>query len=600
MINNKILIGAFFVFGILLIGFVSSASFSSPQLSIPGSSSLRALGISGIPAFSSESCKAGQDFIVQIAPFGCTPKVVRSDLLEEQNVPIFCQLAATQINPLIKVDAIDSISFKGTYPKEVAGVGFYPAQAAIKSTSTKLLNSPVLANIGYAVIVLKQQPKESEMPDFVEGNLTATIRYDIGTAFGVGSATYYLPELTGGQWDEKFDQYSFWNGKGFLRAEAIDTDNAQISIYLDKENRFSTFKLKKGQTSSDMFLPGSYCRAGLKVRLDGLENPDTRAKISINGNIIEAGENQKFLENKCQVLDLEKQGITQSVDVRCSTDTGSERFTLRISPKIKLNFEGSNDGGYSVGDFLYEEGKLSDQRRVYLGYIGTKGGSNKEADLFVYLVTLPNEFSSGRSKLSDSDLSSIATIAKGFERSKVTSFSDFFKKAGRSYASLGLTIFNYINKGEAWARVPSLTQNPSLGGPPIIINKKPKVRGRTVEVNGFVVQDTPFTNSNRKKSYGNAIKDYQIILNQFPNERETSLSTETYGERALRQMIILSGKFNQKKQVLRYCKELDERYPKSTAKPDDCRNALESANTATSINTISINGNTKEISFNGV
>ena len=66
-----------------------------------------------------ELCQAGQDFVIQIAPFGCTPTVVRSDLLEEQNVPVFCQLAATKINPLVDVKIIDSISFKGKYHKEV-------------------------------------------------------------------------------------------------------------------------------------------------------------------------------------------------------------------------------------------------------------------------------------------------------------------------------------------------------------------------------------------------------------------------------------------------------------------------------------------------
>ena len=143
------------------------------------SSFLRCQGISVFPAFDNNQCGAVQDFLVQIAPFGCTPSVVRSDLLEEQNVPVFCQLSATQFNPLIDVKAIDSISFKGQYPKEVSGIGFYPASAAVRSSNKALLNSPILENIGYAVIVLKQQPIESEMPDFVEGTLTAFLRYYI-------------------------------------------------------------------------------------------------------------------------------------------------------------------------------------------------------------------------------------------------------------------------------------------------------------------------------------------------------------------------------------------------------------------------------------
>src|SRR3989344_6627715 len=93
------------------------------------------------------ACEAGQDFMIQIAPFGCTPAVVRTDLLEEQNVPVFCQLAATKLNPLIEVEAIDSISFRGKYPKEIQGIGFHPANSALGLK--KKLNSPVLENIGY-------------------------------------------------------------------------------------------------------------------------------------------------------------------------------------------------------------------------------------------------------------------------------------------------------------------------------------------------------------------------------------------------------------------------------------------------------------------
>src|SRR3989344_5934312 len=40
------------------------------------------------------SCEAREDFILQVAPAGCQPTVVRSDLLEDQNVPVFCQVNA--------------------------------------------------------------------------------------------------------------------------------------------------------------------------------------------------------------------------------------------------------------------------------------------------------------------------------------------------------------------------------------------------------------------------------------------------------------------------------------------------------------------------
>src|SRR3989344_81926 len=44
------------------------------------------------PKFNKEDCFARQDMILQIAPGGCSPSVVTSDLLEEQNVPVFCKI----------------------------------------------------------------------------------------------------------------------------------------------------------------------------------------------------------------------------------------------------------------------------------------------------------------------------------------------------------------------------------------------------------------------------------------------------------------------------------------------------------------------------
>ena len=92
-----------------------------------------------------ECSAANSDFIVAIPPMGCSPTVVRSDLLAEQNVPVFCQLTAIKVNPLIDVSTIKSISFKGDYPEEVAGISFHPARAAVASSKT-LMGSPSITS----------------------------------------------------------------------------------------------------------------------------------------------------------------------------------------------------------------------------------------------------------------------------------------------------------------------------------------------------------------------------------------------------------------------------------------------------------------------
>src|SRR3990170_4572558 len=124
--DKKTLLSMIFLAGIILTLFTITAfSRSSPQLTSPGSSFsyLKSQGINTFPAFNPEMCNAGQDFVLQIAPFGCTPAVVRSDLLEEQDVPVFCQISATKINPLIDVNAINRMIFKN-WPDGVIDVAY--------------------------------------------------------------------------------------------------------------------------------------------------------------------------------------------------------------------------------------------------------------------------------------------------------------------------------------------------------------------------------------------------------------------------------------------------------------------------------------------
>ena len=159
-----------------------------------------------------DQCDAvNSDFVVMIPPGGCSPMVVRSDLLSEQNVPVFCQLSAIRVNPLIDVSAIKSISFKGDYPEEVAGISFHPARAGANNYNT-LLGSPIEENIGYVVIVLKRQTNEANLTDSINGMLTASVKYDAQGAFGSGAGEYYLETISDNQWEKEADSSSFWRG----------------------------------------------------------------------------------------------------------------------------------------------------------------------------------------------------------------------------------------------------------------------------------------------------------------------------------------------------------------------------------------------------
>ena len=207
-----------------------------------------------------EQCDARQDILLQIAPFGCQPAVVRSDLLAEQNVPVFCQIDALQVNPLIDLQEIRNIRFTGNYPKEVSGTGFHPARAALR-TRDKLLGDPLINNIGYVVVVLKRNPVEKDLPELINMTLQAQIDYRAGNAYGIGRTEFILEPVSDERWESEKLKNSFWQGRYFARLEEARPEYAIVTIYKG-DKRISTIRAERGKVSKEIFLPGLYCQEG--------------------------------------------------------------------------------------------------------------------------------------------------------------------------------------------------------------------------------------------------------------------------------------------------------------------------------------------------
>jgi len=579
---------------LLLIPFISAPyRRTGTQYTQPGIGTFRYLGQQGIdvyPVLDKEKCGAGQDFLIQVAPSGCTPAVVRSDLLEEQNIPVFCPLMATKLNPLIDVEAINYMSFKGQKPPEVSGVGFHPSQSAIKSTYKEMLNSPVMDNIGYAVIVLKKQ-EESELTNceesalggevcWVEGTMTADLKYDIKDAMGVGQATFYLPILDDSEWSENFEQYGFWKGKGFLRADAIDENGAIISVYRDENHEISTVNLLKGGDPSHMiYIPGYYCLAGMQLRLEGLDVPDTRARLKVDGDYYEVGKGEYFLDNKCRVVNLEKQGIGQKVTIDCRDDDRTGRFDLRIDPKIVLNVDG-DEKIVKVGERIGDSNDAN--KDIYLGSAHIEGNTGKLEDLVVYFVNAPLHSKS----LSNSDISAVYSVVKQFRYNHMTgeNFIDIPANLLKLYAGAGTVLYKWIMEGETFKFLlpKESTKN---------------IWGKKISIVGFAEPFDEEWNNEFRQAFEKAETDYRQIIEQFPEEETGG---KKYAEKGLLELIELANYAEQKKTMVELCKEFLEKYPESEYSKtvegylnDDLKNA----NSGIASKDLVIDGRLKSISF---
>ncbi|MFH1801691.1 MAG: transglycosylase SLT domain-containing protein [archaeon] len=584
--------GMFFLIGILLISFASaytSSFFSSssnwnPYTHSYSSSSLlssynsqfygSSLGsfTGGLWQVDSSMCTAGQDFVLQITPFGCEPAVVRSDLLAEQDVRVLCQIGATKMNPLVDVDVIDSISFGGSeIPKEISGVGYYPARAALATSLN--LNSPVLNNVGFVVITLRQNRNESSLPKEVSGNLTATIKYDIRNAFGIGRTQFYLPEMSDSEWNSRYSQYGFWNSRGFLRAESVDDFFSTIAVYSDKNNKISTVGLTTGQTSEKIRIPGLDCITSLQISLDGLENPDTRARLRVNADVVEVKVNEPFLENRCYVRSIEKQGLSQKIDVRCDADDTSAPFQLVIRPSVDLEFDATKNS-YEIGQKLYT---ADDSSSVYLGYVGTarfeKGSfridEERTEDLIIYLY----KSRTSADKLTESEISVISARVRAM-----------------------------LNRANKWESILKVGENLEM----IEMSKSKSVFGKDIKLAGFSgagdfsVADSSVEKTDFNNNYESAMKTYQQITESFAGENYNDAGI-SYGEQAFYQKIVLAHITGQKREKIALCTEFQTAYPDSKLDKTLCAlQDYKSSSLEISSKDVLINGQLRTVSFDGI
>lgn len=375
---------------------VNGVQYSNPSVnSIYGSST--STYWSGLDtAFDETNCAESSDVVLMIPPGGCEPMAVRSDLLAEKNVPVFCKLSSVRVNPLIKISAIKTITFSGKMPSEVSGVSFYPARAGLRSYNT-LLGDPLYNNVGYVVIILKKNPNENNMSKYVAGNLTARISFDSESAYGVGDAVLYLEGSDFSGADSKMGMATFWNGKGYLRLLDVDSTQAKIGVYSQNGELIDEHILKEGETSPTVYFPGYYCKASFKLKLSQMTSTEDSALLNVDGSEIWVRRGSKILDGRCTVS-----------DVNLYTDSsGKVELSCQGAGKIELSVVGGYPANISTGDFskLYNisdevfvgnitPGKSLTWKLAYSGYVGKEGeekesvvvllGSEKEMKPSVY------------------------------------------------------------------------------------------------------------------------------------------------------------------------------------------------------------------------
>jgi len=489
------------------------------------------------PKYNQGDCLERQDFVMQIAPGGCSPSVVTSDLLEEQNVPVFCKVMSIKVNPLIDISRVRGLHFVGKdYPPGVASISYFPARAGL-SSHTELVSSPVEDNLGYLVVVLKGGLKEDEMPDFVEGNVSATIDYDAEGAFGIGNTNFYVPELNDEDWNRDYKQYGFWNGKGFIRVDALESDGAVVSVYRDQNTREATVSLRKGEKSQDINLGGFYCAAGMNLQLENIQVPVESAQLQINDQQlwVALGDRIPINGKTCRIRRLNVYAGGGSLEVDCNVQNG--RFTLSIeSGKASLSVNGGEAKEYDVGAKIIDN--EGDEGDIFLTYVG----EDKDNNPFVVLVK--DSFSTTEAQFADKEL---YPVIDEIITNSWKSLTDEFWTVQHVWQELSLDL-NYAIQSAYSKKLSGVSQNE--------IKKRmqsavviPGESNWSIRVDDTsVVKDRNWDSETNSKSllakdyYDIAIEDYEDLADIYPNEKRIE-SEDSYAAQGLSEAFSLAKTF---------------------------------------------------------
>ena len=501
--------------------------------------------ISGINAPENE--EEFYDLMVTILPGGCKPMVVRSDLLEEQNVPVFCELTAVKINPGVDISKIAKISVKNLENNPyIAGVGFYPARAAIRSTSN-LMSSPVANNIGYAVIVLKRTETENAMPSNITANLSAMFEYDAVNGFGIGVNELYLPVMSDDEFTSRQKEYGFFNGAGYLRVDSIDQDSAVVSIYDSRNRRLFSQRLEKDITSREFRIPTSilsrsYESQAVTLTLKEITMPQTSAKIMVNDGSYVVYKNGKFAD-KCTLTNVVSSGGgTGTATVSC----GGKIITLEKKfNKINLLINGA-PGDYALGDkiSLLTDKKIQNYYLVYAGNVPNNKVTDTNKKTFIFLAK--------------EKAGNILTVEKSRQIAKNIE-SQINKMNKNDY-------YNSLSK----IKSSSLFSSDEL----ILVYQGESAKNKSGDDIGITFKEAKFENAvltsasgGTEEYYKKAKTGYDDVESKFPNELNNygvlGNTNESFGPLSLWSKYALADKLNQQQDVLEILSEIRNSYPDS-------------------------------------
>ena len=210
------------------------------------------------------------DLIINVNKY--EPVVIVSSILEEQNIPVYAFLSGIPTTGL-SLPAIQSINvdvISGNKSMLVGGINY------IKP------NYYTFNDLGYITLKLKKIEKETEVPDKIDIELKAKIKYEADITSELISGIEYknLSEEPVLELEDILTnvKYLFFGGKGRISAERISGKTASFVLYNGEGEIISRFSAGEGKESGayslvrSSSLPEDFVRVRINKITDNTQN----------------------------------------------------------------------------------------------------------------------------------------------------------------------------------------------------------------------------------------------------------------------------------------------------------------------------------------
>lgn len=243
--------------------------------------------------------ETGESIIINVKKY--QPKVVVSSVIEERDTPVYAYLSATSLGALIAgEDSPESAPFYGL-PK-IKSITIRPqgrdsyryikgSPLYVRPQGRDYTQSDRFIDLGYLIITLRKM-QERDIPDVINLNLSAKIRYDLEYGIGeFGAEEIILNEYPDeDDWRSNKEDGLFWGGKGYVWATKIEDDKVYLRIY---DSYIRNVMGSPVLTTSKPI--SNYMKAGgdnpyvdfFRVRLDAIDVPKKTAElyVQVDGKI---------------------------------------------------------------------------------------------------------------------------------------------------------------------------------------------------------------------------------------------------------------------------------------------------------------------------